>query len=57
MDDNYRTKGDNRDRRRDAERLKQVVHPPLIYRGHRAGRKADERRLAQVIKRARKQAS
>jgi hypothetical protein len=57
MDDNYRTKGENRDRRRDAERLKQVVHPPLIYRGHRAGRKSDERRLAQVIKRARKQAS
>jgi hypothetical protein len=34
--------------------MKQVVHPPLLYRGHRAGRKDDERRLAQIVKRARK---
>ena len=53
-EDNYRIRGENRDRRRAAERMKQVVHPPLLYRGHRAGRKADERRLAQIVKRARK---
>lgn len=52
--DEYDLKGENRDKRRSAERMKQVVHPPLLYRGHRAGRKADERRLAQTIKRARK---
>ncbi len=50
-------KGENRDRRRESERTRQVVHPPLLYRGHRAGRKADERRLAQTIKRARKKGS
>jgi hypothetical protein len=54
MNDEYTVKGNNRDQRRDHERMKQVVHPPLLYRGHRAGRKADERRLAQVIKKARK---
>jgi hypothetical protein len=53
-EDGYRIRGENRDRRREAERVKQVVHPPLLYRGHRAGRKADERRLAQIVKRARK---
>lgn len=52
--DNYTIKGRNRDRRRESERVKQVVHPPVLYRGHRAGRKADERRLALTIKRARK---
>ena len=52
--DEFRVKGENRDRRRAAERMKQVVHPPLLYRGHRAGRKADERRIAQTVKRARK---
>jgi hypothetical protein len=31
-----------------------VVYPPLLYRGHRAGRKADERRLAQIVKRTSK---
>ena len=50
----YRIKGENRDRWRAAERMRQVSHPPLLYRGHRAGRKADERRLAQIVKRARK---
>ena len=51
---NYRIRGENRDQRRAAERMKQVVHPPLLYRGHRAGRKADEHRLAQIVKRVRK---
>jgi hypothetical protein len=54
MSEDYTVKGANRDERRDRDRMKQVVHPPLMYRGHRAGRKADERRLAQVIKKARK---
>ncbi len=54
MNEEYDVKGTNRDQRRDRERMKQVVHPPLLYRGHRAGRKADERRLAQAIKKARK---
>ena len=54
MSEDYTVKGTNRDERRDRERMKQVVHPPLMYRGHRAGRKADERHLAQVIKKARK---
>lgn len=57
MDDSYRIKGENRDRKRTSERMKQVVHPPLLYHGHRAGRKADERRLAQTIKRVRKKRS
>lgn len=52
--DEHGIKGQNRDRRREAAKLKQVVHPPLLYRGHRAGRKADERHLAQIVKRARK---
>lgn len=55
--DEYSVKGENRDRRREAERVKQVVHPPLLYRGHRAGRKADERRLAEMVRRARKKGS
>ena len=50
----YRIKGENRDRRRTADRMRQISHPPLLYRGHRAGRKADERRLAQIVKRAHK---
>ena len=54
MSDDYQLKGENRDRRRQAERMKQVVHPPVLYHGHRAGRKADERRLALKIKQARK---
>jgi hypothetical protein len=54
MSDEYDVKGTNRDQRRERDRMKQVVHPPLVYRGHRAGRKADERRLAEVIKKARK---
>ena len=53
----YKVKGENRDRRRGDERMKQVVHPPVLYHGHRAGRKADERRLAQTIKRVRKKGS
>ena len=53
-EDGYRIRGENRDRRRTTARMRQVVHPPLLYRGHRAGRKADERRLAQIVKRARK---
>ena len=53
----HTVKGENRDRRRESERAKQVVHPPLLYRGHRAGRKADERRLAEKIKRVRKKGS
>jgi hypothetical protein len=53
-EDSYWIRGENRDRRRAAERMHHVVHPPLLYRGHRAGRKADERRLAQTVKRARK---
>jgi len=47
-------KGENRDRRRADERKKQVVHPPLPYLGHRAGRKSDQRRLAVTIKKVRK---
>src|SRR5918911_399903 len=31
-EDSYRIRGENRDRRRAAERMKQVVHPPLLYR-------------------------
>lgn len=53
-DENHPVKGDNRDRRREAERTKQVVHVPVQYLGHRAGRKADERRVALKIKRVRK---
>ncbi len=52
--DEHDIKGRNRDHRREAERLRQVVHPPVLYRGHRAGRKADERRLALITKRARR---
>lgn len=52
--DEYPVKGENRDRRRQAERMKQVLHPPVIYRGHRAGRKADERKVAETVRRARK---
>lgn len=55
--DEHRVKGENRDRRRDSERVKQVIHPPLLYRGHRAGRKADERRLAETVRHARKKGS
>lgn len=55
--DDHRVKGQNRDRRREAERVKQVIHPPLLFRGHRAGRKADERRLAATVRRARKKGS
>jgi len=47
-------KGENRYRRREDERHKQVVHPTLPYLGHRAPRKDDERRLALKIKRVRK---
>lgn len=54
MDEEHSVKGENRDKRRAAETLKQVVHPPILYRGHRAGRKADERALAERIKKARK---
>ena len=53
-DENFPVKGDNRDQRRAAERDQQVVHVPVRYLGHRAGRKADERRVAQKIKRVRK---
>lgn len=55
MDEGGHTvKGENRDRRREAERNKQVVHVPVLYLGHRAGRKDDERRVALKIKRIRK---
>ncbi len=47
-------KGENRDRRREDERKKQVVHTYVPYFGHRAGRKADQRRLARTVKQARK---
>ncbi len=51
---NIMIKGENRDRRREDERKKQVVHTYVPYFGHRAGRKADQRRLAQTVKQARK---
>jgi hypothetical protein len=53
-EENYPVRGENRDQRRAAERKKQVVHVPVLYIGHRAGRKADERRVAQKVKRVRK---
>lgn len=52
--DRYPIKGENRDRRREADESRQVVHPPLPYFGHRAGRKADERHVALLVKKARK---
>jgi hypothetical protein len=55
-DDTPRVKGAERDRRRDADRRRQVVALPVIEHGHRAGRASDERRIARVVKAARRRA-
>jgi hypothetical protein len=46
----------NRERKREAERARPVVHGALPYLGHRAKPKHERRRLAQVVRQARKRA-
>ncbi len=51
-----RVKGAERDRRRDADRRRQIVALPVLEHGHRASRAADERRTARIVKEARRRA-
>jgi len=54
MDDQDTTKGENRDRKRDAERRRQVVHIAPVYHGERAPKKHKLRDLANLVRKARK---
>lgn len=54
MDDLDYTKGENRDRKRDAKRRRQVVHIALLDHGDRAPAKHKLAKLAKLVKKARK---
>ncbi len=57
MDDLDYTKGENRDRRRDGERRRQVVHIAPLDHGERAPTKHKLANLAKLVKKARKKKS
>jgi len=52
-DDGASVKGTNRDERRERDKGKQIYHPPVLYLGHRAKRKEDERRRKALERKAR----
>lgn len=52
-DDVTSVKGTNRDERRERDKGKQIYHPPVLYLGHRAKRKEDERRRKALERKAR----
>lgn len=52
-DDGASVKGTNRDERREREEGKQIYHPPVLYLGHRAKKKDDERRRKALERKAR----